>query len=161
MNWDYVAGLFDGDGFVRVYFTKSTHSKVYNPTLSVSIDVSGDVIMPLKRFLVEQGCLPERGREEGSYTYNYEGAIGEILYIRFHSWGGVEKFVINTLPKAYIKKEQLSLTLDAINLRKKILKNGERICDNLVYFDEIRKELHKLARKGPKTLREYDWRNEG
>ena len=66
----------------------------------------------------------------------------------------IRKFIESVLPHACLKKRQLEIILDAVNLRAKLRQDKKRtISGNEHLFNEYREELHSLARKGPKTLK--------
>jgi len=156
MNWDYVSGLFDGDGHGNLFIKSPCNShQRYGTTPLIELAVSGDVIIPLRNFLTELGVFPQK-RDYG-YTTTTSNHFGSAKYIKIGSWKGVKIFCENVIPRCYIKKERLQLLLNAIKLREKIIKDKNHNEDFISYFDYYRHEIHKFAKKGPKIIREYDY----
>uniref|UniRef100_A0A6M3LUS2 Homing endonuclease n=1 Tax=viral metagenome TaxID=1070528 RepID=A0A6M3LUS2_9ZZZZ len=158
MNWDYVAGLYDGDGHGNL-FLKPPNDKIKQRRFSavplIELAVSGDVIIPLRTFFNELGVFPQK-RKYG-YTTKTSNPWGSAKYIKAGSWKGTKIICENLIPRCYIKKDQLNLLFNAIKLREYIIKNKRHNEDFISYFDYYRHEIHKYAKKGPKKIREYDY----
>ena len=156
MNWDYIAGIFDGDGHGNLFIKQpNTSLQRYTTSPLIEMAVSGGVIVPLRDFLTERGVFPQK-RKYG-YTTTTTNHWGSAKYIKIGSWKGVKTFCENVIPRCYIKKERLVLLLNAVKLREKIIKDKRHNEEFISYFDYYRHEIHKFAKKGKKIIREYPY----
>lgn len=145
MNWDYIAGLFDGDGNGTISFCRSRYS--YSVRIMVKLAVSDEVMIPLLNFLKEENVI--------SYSKEVYNHYGKTKYLEIYKKNSVEIFVKGLLDRCYIKKKGLVILWEALQLKKRIKTKKGRIVNHLKEFDLLRHKLHSLAKKGRKELVEY------
>lgn len=115
MNWDYLAGFFDGEGHVRWdYSTNRTSVKVTWQITQKDMEVIDEIAF----FLIENGYAvrlqPNRAKHCGVLMVN---RIAEV-----------ESLCKRLLPLVIVKKQQIQNVLDAIETRPtKYNKNGAKI----------------------------------
>jgi hypothetical protein len=149
MNWDYIAGLFDGDGHCTILIKNRTEPGSFGVGVRLVIAVSGDGVEPLLEFLDIHNIQ--------MYKQTIKNPFGESFYIMTASWDNIEKIINNILPCVYIKKPQLQIIKEAINYRKYLKSKKLLIKDNIKKFDLLRHSLHKYAKKGRKNIKKYDY----
>lgn len=145
MNWDYIAGLFDGDGCANFAMKWGKAPQSINKSISVSpliqLAVSGDVIEPLSDFLLKEDIaflLRNKRKTE---------------YIIIPRWKSGEKFVKNIIEQCYIKKAPLKLMLEGFELHTQLKKDkATRINKHLDEFQQLRIKISKYGRKGNRIV---------
>lgn len=75
------------------------------------------------------------------------------FYIGSHN--GLKKFCEMIYPYLIFKKKTCEIIMEALRLKEEIKEKGEFIKDNFFLFDQLRHDLHKYARKGPKDLKPW------
>ena len=153
MMWEYIAGLFDGEGHVSISLTY--HRKLY-PEVSIYIRITnsdGKSLLLLKDFLIKNNVKSYVTKYTVGEKKKSEPRNRDVYYLQIGSVEGVALFCKNISPYSLIKKRQIKIASEAVALKKKLWENNQRVNDNLVLFDKFRHELHKLSQKGPKTLK--------
>ena len=138
ITWDYIAGLFDGDGCFSI-------GKTPQNTLVLS------AIITAKRTDFLETICKWLETEDVYAKINKKGTINNLI-IR----SGESLFVFLDCIKdcVILKKEHVEIMMRATKLRRN-LREGENttIKANLKRFDVFRHELHALSVKGPKKLK--------
>lgn len=140
--WEYIAGLFDGDGSVSI--SKSVSNKI--PSINLKVVITGDRkhMETIKRFL----------EIENIKSNIYCGSPQNSLVI--HNKKKIKRFLQNILPYVIYKKNVCKIMLEAVNLKERLKSKGYgEINKNLHLFDGLRHELHKYSRKGPRKLKSW------
>lgn len=138
IDWSYIAGLFDGDGSVTLGKSKSTNSLVYFVCISSS---DTEFLQQLKKWFNKQHVK--------AIVTNPKSSTPQL---QIHSTKSIRTFIERTIDKSIIKKQRLKIMLDVLNLKEELKNKGLLINQNFHLFDKKRRELHALAKKGPKTL---------
>jgi len=143
MNWAYIAGLFDGDGSVAITSCKwKGGTKAIYIIISIT-SIHRDFLFNLKDWFKKQGIsasVPLSRKRSPTIQLSAEKSL--------------KVFLKNVLPHACLKKRQLEIIQEALELRNQLKNDKNRtITNNLHLFNPYRKELHSLALKGPKTLK--------
>jgi len=132
MNWDYLAGLFDGDGSVAIGLRD--HKQ---PIFRFEITSSSEILnQELIKFLNSRKI-----RVSQTFQTNH---LGSSRHLTVQSLGGLTKIVRMLIPRVVEKREQLLILRDAIRVRS-----------DLLQLDSLRRQLHGLSKKGPKTLKSW------
>ena len=153
MNWDYVTGLFDGEG--SVVFSKDGES------ISLGLQVGlGDspTLDALEAFLHSEGIVTSvSGRFKKAKVRLANNRVYDrvpILYV--HETASVRKMANILLGTSVTKREPLTILLEALDLKRRIKEeSSDFIVDHLAEFDELRRQLHDLARKGTRSLKTW------
>lgn len=138
MNWDYIVGLFDGEGSL---------SLMYNPNLKPQIRISSSSKTHRK-------AIQEFLQKEGIVSCNFAsevkmGTSGGITVLR---WEDCEKFLSHIIDKVVEKKEKALVFKDILTLHRSLRERNERLVDHLAEFDALRRRLHETSKKGRKGL---------
>ena len=149
MNWDYIAGLFDGDGSVAISSaTPSTAPHIKRKrykSLSIIIQITS-----IKRDFLTDLC---KWFEEQEIKAIISSSKTRSPKVQITAHASVRKFVDNVLPRIHLKKRTLEIIGSALDLKEQLKKDENKtISGNLHLFNKFREELHSLAMKGPKTL---------
>jgi len=149
MNWDYIAGLFDGDGSVAISSSipstaphiKRKRYRSLKMIISIT-SINRDFLSKLCEWFEEQGMRA---------TISSAKTRSPKVQIAAHA--SVRKFVDNVLPRVHLKKRTLEIMGEALDLRAQLKQDESKtISGNLHLFNGFREELHSLAMKGRKTL---------
>ena len=153
MFWEYIAGLFDGEGHVSIAL--SHHGKIY-PSVSITVRITnsdGESLLLIKDFLNKNKVVSFISKYAIGTKKKGEYRTRDIYHLYIGSTEGVTLFCKNISPYSLIKKRQIEIALEAVALKKTLWENNQCVKDNLDLFDKFRHELHKLAHKGRKTLK--------
>lgn len=150
MNWDYIAGLFDGEGNFSLGIS---HKKIYwSITPQFSLSGSKSLLESVRAFFESENiqCCTVRG---------VKNALGHSYNFRMYGWNNC-KLVYDKLEGKVIEKiPHLQLFLKAFKLHEEIKITNRQFSDKdeVAKFDSIRHEIHQHAKKGRKLLKEYDF----
>lgn len=157
-SWKYLAGLFDGDGNPCIYLMIK---KTGSPSLGFRMAITGtkEGFIPIKIFLKENGIYA--GIHKGNKVHKRKDNWRQNTTYRLTigSFDGIKKFCEMIYPYIHLKRKQVEIMLQAIALKEKIKKERKFLKDNFHLFDELRHELHKLSRKGPRKLKPWNTNN--
>ena len=159
--WEYVAGLFDGDGSFSIALSRAGLQK-NNGKTHVSVNFNAKITTchlrkskPIIDFLVNEGIISRKTKIAYRTSQNSPYQRTPTFHISINTNKGLEKFVNGIFPHVILKREQCSIMLRVFEERKKIKDRGERYIDNLEVFDDLRHALHDLSVKGPRTLKPW------
>jgi hypothetical protein len=145
MNWPYVAGLFDGEGsvsliqqpggWIRAAVCIATNSK--------------DLRSQIKAFLERHGIATT---ESSNRNPN-----GKSVRITACKWRECKVFVEKLLLEGGVieKRPQLELFMQGVRIWE--ARNALPRREYLIRLDHIRRRLHGFAKKGPKTLKRWNF----
>jgi hypothetical protein len=152
MNWDYLAGLFDGEGCVTLIWN---HGSMFLSWRISSSDIP--FLQEIKTFLENQGFHPYIGGSDKMYhATNTDKWFKVAHYVLLTNWKECEAIADILLPLVFEKKEQLSLLKEAAILGQQISgKENMRAKALLPKFSVIREKLHLLSKKGRRTLKPW------
>ena len=159
MNWSYIAGLFDGEGHFSICLSSSSR-KSSDTSVRIIASISGEnekKMQLIKNFLNEGGIFTSFGTYYTDYySKNIGWQKGKATHLQISSFDGVTLFVNNIYNYLIFKKPQCEIVMRALKLKKDLKAIGRgKIKENIYQFDELRHELHKYARKGPKQLKSW------
>lgn len=144
MNWSYLAGLFDGEGSV----TLTQHGRgwgVIRPTMCIAGN-SKRMRSWVSLFLLQNGV---RTREAGT-----RNPRGYSVRISANAWKDCKVFAEGPLRGGVVEKRpHLELFLQAVQVWES--RSGLSRCQYVARMDGIRRRLHALAKKGPRTLKPW------
>lgn len=152
MEWIYIAGLFDGEGHFTIALQKR---KAKSQAILFVASITGEskkAWQPISSFLEKENI---------SFSYHINKKIygwtkHESCAILIQRDKDTKKFAEKIYPFLIFKKPQCKIILKAIKLKEELKKKYYgAIIDNLNLFDELRHELHKYAKKGPKVLESW------
>lgn len=104
INWDYIAGFFDGEGNINVSKTKNYKNGEHNITIAIRIyQTSRDVLEKIKDF-IGYGTIYENKRTNSSWNNTFE--------LTFNKKDDVKTFLITIKDKVITKKEQVNYVLE-------------------------------------------------
>lgn len=137
MNWDYIAGFFDGEGNIyakRVEKSSSRHKNRFKITMGQRAD-RREVLLEIKRF------LEARGIPCTFYTYMHKESrfkpSGHEMAILSIEWrDAVCCFCRKVKNKVIVKRNDV---LNALEFAKKVMKRSRRIFTN-EQLEEIKNE---------------------
>ncbi len=139
MNWDYVAGLFDGEGCI------SYQGRVIGLHMDIYFVTAPKILIELQKFFSDQGLT--------THIHHFKNPLGESDRLSSQREGITEIIVKQLLPRVIEKKRQLELSLTYFALKKNLKERGEVLLNHLDEFDIIRQEMHALSKKGPRVLK--------
>lgn len=153
--WQYLAGLFDGDGCPSIAKVKRK-----NPNVQFRAIITGRNKEQFKKIVL---FLKEQDIYAGVYKANIgkhktkDGWRKHTSYkLCIASNAGVKKFMENIFPFIIFKRQQCEIMLNAVRLKEEIKADKNRkIVDNFDLFDKFRHELHDLSVKGPRELKPW------
>lgn len=143
MNWDYIAGLFDGEGSVSIAFHKSLK-------IEVKISSSSEEFRKAIRSFLKDSDIVSR-------SWSEQVKLGTTGGVSIASWEDATKFIKEIEDKIVEKKEKVRIFKKALVLHNALKEKGDKIVDHFPEFDAIRKELHKTSKKGKKELVDWDY----
>jgi len=154
--WEYLAGLFDGDGSVSISLHANKSIRSSSISIKAIITTSDpEPLQPILDFLEEQGCIS--GTYSQINTTTNKLSTGPIYNLQIQNSDGVKKFLLNIQPHLLFKSKHCKIALEAIEQKQKFRDDPTTtVLDNLRCFDDLRHELHKLRKKGPKTLKSWN-----
>jgi hypothetical protein len=142
MNWDYTAGLFDGEGSAILSLS---HGYVI-PHVRIASSSEG-FRQVIQLFLSREGIR--------SSNQSHKVKLGTTGYIQIGSWSDCEKFIDNIENRVIEKRQKVKVFRKALLLYKAITANNESTANHLSEFDAIRKELHSTSSKGRHQLKPW------
>lgn len=149
MNWSYIAGLFDGQGWVSLAIKQKDPYWIVTPAITLA--TSTEIGEPLKKFLERENVKVSVYKKQDFYC------------VSVHSWEGCHRVCSYIRDEVTGKKPTVELLMKAIELHRKSRSQPRRdgrvfTVEDLEELDRIRREIHKYARKGSKKLRSYIFR---
>ena len=148
MNWSYLAGLFDGEGCVTI-----TRGTGWFIKPAVNIAANSKVLRAQIRLFLSQNSI----KSTESSTRNPSGRSARVSAF---NWGECKAFVEKLLKSEVIEKRpQLETFLLAVRTWEE--RNALTRHEYLTRMDDFRRKLHRFAKKGPKTLKEWTFPAEG
>lgn len=145
ITWEYVAGLFDGEGSCNlgIYSTNTRRGVSLGVVIS---SITLNALLDVKSFLRQNEitcCIYKSGK--GSLKC-------QVYHLEIQGNDSMLRFIDAVLPFSLMKKEVLSVLQEAIELKTSIKESGGKIYENFESFDKLRKRLHGFTTKGPRTL---------
>ena len=108
MNWDYIAGFFDGEGCVWIQRSSTTGRKRRHPTVSIAQSQPGFLALcAIEDFLKKQGI------DSKIYEAKYKDSKhrGHYYALRVHRRDSVCKFLSNIFERCLVKRLVISKAL--------------------------------------------------
>lgn len=141
MNWDYVAGLFDGEGCVSFHLTERAFK------LRIVFTCSDENLRErLISFL--------RDNDIYCVTIPHKNRLGLSVDVAIIRWKSISLLLDSLVNRTIIKKKQLEIAKQILTLRDKAKDEGRgAMLEHSAEFDVLRHELHSLAKKGRKDLK--------
>lgn len=129
MNWDYIAGFFDGEGNIHILKTKTYENGKHNLAVAIRIyQSSKDVLEEIQKF-IGYGVI---------YRKKNEGVF-ELTFVKKEN---VKNFLLNIKDKVITKKGQVNYLLENYHFER----------DSNENFD-VDKFRSFIARKNVNTFR--------
>lgn len=154
MDWSYIAGLFDGDGHPSIALKNQLPRSI-----QITARITGgnkEQFRPIKDFLKQSEIHAGIHRSSIGKHKSKAGWRQHTSYvIQISGRDDAIKFFEMILPHILFKRKQCEIALKGLKFWKYLSECGKSVEDNLHYFDKLRHELHKYARKGPKTLKSW------
>jgi hypothetical protein len=94
MNWDYIAGFFDGEGNVHIAKTKKNQLAIYIRIYQGS----KEVLEEIRKFI--------------GYGQIYQKKSTEVFELNFSKKDNVKDFLLNIKDKVILKKGQVNYVLE-------------------------------------------------
>lgn len=152
--WEYIAGLFDGDGCPSIGMKSRLSEKKRSILIAASISAGDrERFKPIKNFLLQNNviCCVSKGAKGKHKTK--DGWRQHTSYqLQIIEQKSLKIFLQSIYPFVLFKKKQIEILLEALRLKEELKSKGLKIRDNFYLFDELRHELHKYSRKGPRKL---------
>ena len=138
LNWQYLAGFFDGEG--TVYLSRcnkkrpNAHTFAFGikPTISIC-NTKKDLLIAIKNFL-----LSEEIKTAGPYENRGTFTIG------VYSWDSAQRFIERIIGYSILKHNQLEILSKAIKLHEEIKQGRQRakgLKEYYGYFEKLSREI--------------------
>jgi len=103
MNWDYIAGFFDGGGNIHILKTKTYENGKHNLAIAIRIyQTSKDILEEIKNFIGYGAIYQHR----------------ELFELTFVKKENVKDFLLNIKDKVIAKKGQVNYLLENYHFEK-------------------------------------------
>lgn len=145
MNWDYVAGLFDGEGCVSFHLTERAFK------LRIVFTCSDE---NLREMLI--GFLKDN--DIHCVVIPHKNKLGSSVDVAIIRWNSISLLLDSLLDRTSVKRKQLEIAKQILTLRDKAKDEGRgAMLEHSAEFDALRHKLHSLAKKGRKNLKAWHY----
>jgi hypothetical protein len=146
MNWDYIAGLFDGEGNIHLNFIK-INNRIRALQLGIRIYNSNEPLLKEVRNFINSGYIYKKNRTN----------IFEVMIIAKED---VKSFLINIKDKVVLKKDLIKFVLDNYHFDRNNNLNFDvpkfrTLCPRREKKDLLKITLYRILYKSIKTLTFY------
>ncbi len=134
MNWDYIAGFFDGEGNLHMNILRSKNKEIQSLQLICRIyNVNRDILIKIRNFI--------------GYGKIYFHKNHRALELVIMGKDNVKSFLKNIKNRLYLKKDHVDYVLNNFNFNKDNNKNFDlekfRIFVDRVGVEKLRKKLNR------------------
>jgi hypothetical protein len=143
MNWDYVAGLFDGEGCVSF----QVDGKKF--TLRIVFTCSDENVRELLIDFLKDNDIH-------CVVVPHKNKLGSSVDVAILRWDSIRLLLDGLLKGTIVKRKHLEIAGQILALRDKAKAEGlGAMLEHGTEFDVLRHKLHSLAKKGRKDLKQW------
>ena len=150
MNWDYLAGYFDGDGSTSIAVVRKK-GRIMSLHPMLVFNGSEGTIDEIRDFLHSHKTISDDNRTYPTAA-SKKNHWGSEWVLQINATYSVERLCQELGTLVLEKKRHLQILLEILTIKKQLKAEGKQIIDNLNLFIPLRNELHSLAKKGRKEL---------